>query len=280
MKTIKLSEALADNILNIEKAYVNPNALTGITTGFRDIDEKLGGLHKSDLIILSGRSDKLKLNLAINIAFNTANAYNKDNSNGGVVLYFSISQRYIADKIISAQAEIPLHQMKSGNINQNQFKKIVDKTQEISETELYINYNTVINIDTLKKEAIKTRKNCGLDLIVIDNLQLLQENSKKQPEEIICELKTIAKELNITIIVLSMLHFSRKNKFKQEPNLTNFEHPIAIKQFADIVMFVHQNENENEMELIIAKNHLADLGKIELNYKFDIVKFSNLNKKG
>jgi len=325
---IGLGTALNQTLEQAEKAFLNPSGLAGITTGFRDLDKQMGGLHQSDLLILAGRPAMGKTSLATNIAFNAANAYSvevdeKGNkiSNGGVVLFFSLemSSEQLATRIISEQAEIPSNKIRLGEINEEQFKRLAEKSSKLSNTQLYIDDTPGISVTSLRQRARRIQRQHGLDLIVVDYLQLLQgpagkkfDNRVNEISEITRSLKIVAKELNIPVIALSQLSRSVEQREDKRPILSDLRESGSIEQDADLVMFIYRpeyyiskkspperntNESEskfmerveihnsklhdarNKAEIIIAKQRHGPSGTIELFFNAEFTRFGDLDTK-
>jgi replicative DNA helicase len=253
------STALTDAIDMASRAYERQGGLSGISTGMRDLDRALGGLQKSDLIILAGRPSMGKTALATNIAFNVAKAYRtqtgangeEEAADGAIVGFFSLemSAEQLATRIISEQGQISSEKIRRGLIGEDEFHRLVKVTQELQSLPLFIDHTGGITIAQLAARARKLKRQQGLGLIVVDYLQLLAGSAKKAGEgrvqevtEITTGLKALAKELNVPIVALSQLSRQVENREDKRPQLSDLRESGSIEQDADVVMFVYREE--------------------------------------
>ncbi|TYR32804.1 replicative DNA helicase [Mesorhizobium microcysteis] len=298
-------------------AYMRDGHLSGISTGFRDVDRKLGGLQPSDLIILAGRPAMGKTSLATNIAFNVASSYvpaqQADGSfkaeNGGVVGFFSLemSSEQLATRIISEQTEISSSKIRRGEITEADFEKLVGCSQMMQKTPLFIDQTGGISIAQLAARARRLKRQRGLDVIVIDYVQLMQGSSAKSSQnrvqeitEITTGLKALAKELQVPIIALSQLSRQVESREDKRPQLADLRESGSIEQDADVVLFVYRDEYymqnkepeqgtpeyeawrekfervRGKAELIIAKQRHGPTGTVELAFEGQFTRFSDL----
>ena len=240
-------------------AYMRDGHLSGIATGMRDLDRRMGGLQPSDLIIIAGRPGMGKTSLATNIAFNIANVYEPaqqaDGSfkaaNGGVVGFFSLemSSEQLATRIISEQTEIPSSKIRRGEITESDFEKLVGCSQMMQKIPLFIDQTGGISIAQLAARARRLKRQRGLDIIVIDYIQLMQGTSSKASQnrvqeitEITTGLKALAKELSVPIIALSQLSRQVESRDDKRPQLSDLRESGSIEQDADVVLFVFREE--------------------------------------
>ncbi|TIX54404.1 MAG: replicative DNA helicase, partial [Mesorhizobium sp.] len=240
-------------------AYMRDGHLSGVATGLRDLDRRMGGLQPSDLIIIAGRPGMGKTSLATNMAFNIAEAYvpaqQADGSfkaaNGGVVGFFSLemSSEQLATRIISEQTEIPSSKIRRGEISEMDFEKLVACSQTMQKIPLFIDQTGGISIAQLSARARRLKRQRGLDVIVIDYIQLMQGSSAKSSQnrvqeitEITTGLKALAKELAVPIIALSQLSRQVESRDDKRPQLSDLRESGSIEQDADVVMFVYREE--------------------------------------
>ena len=251
-------KALVTAIESANNAYMRGGGLSGIATGLRDLDARMGGLQPSDLIVLAGRPSMGKTSLATNLAFNVAKAYRTEKQmdgsdkavDGGVVGFFSLemSAEQLATRIISEQAEIPSEKIRRGMINEEEFKRLVQVSQDLQSLPLYIDQTGGISIAQLAARARRLKRQKGLDLLVIDYLQLLTgskragEGRVQEVTEITTGLKALAKELKVPIIALSQLSRQVENREDKRPQLSDLRESGSIEQDADVVMFVYREE--------------------------------------
>lgn len=251
--------ALTDAVSMAAAAYQRDGGLSGLATGLRDLDEKMGGLQASDLIILAGRPAMGKSALATNIAYHVAKSYRAeyqtDGSNkildGGVVALFSLemSAEQLATRIIAEQSGIPSERIRRGKIDEDEFNRLVEVSRDLQKLPLYIDDTGGLTIAQLASRARKLKRQRGLGLIVVDYLQLLAGSSRKAAEgrvqevtEITVGLKALAKELNAPIIALSQLSRQVENRDDKRPQLSDLRESGSIEQDADVVMFIYREE--------------------------------------
>ena len=314
----RFANALTTAIDMAAHAFQRDGKLSGIATGLDDLDRMMGGLQPSDLIVLAGRPGMGKTSLVTNIAYNVAKAWqgevkadgHQTTINGGIVGFFSLemSAEQLATRIISEQTEIPSNQIRRGNISETDFEKIKDYSIELQNLPLFVDETGGISVAQLAARARRLKRQRGLDLIVIDYLQLLSGSSKRSSEnrvqeitEITTKLKALAKELNTPIIALSQLSRQVESRDDKHPQLSDLRESGSIEQDADVVLFVYREEYYHVMrkplesdrekfaqwladadkvsgkaEVIIAKQRHGPTGTVELQFDGAITKFSNL----
>jgi replicative DNA helicase len=266
------TDAVKNAVDMANAAFMRDGHLSGISTGIQRLDAMMGGLQSSDLIVLAGRPGMGKTSLATNIAFNIASAYEPaqqaDGSmkaaNGGVVGFFSLemSSEQLATRIISEQAEISSSKIRRGEINEADFGKLVACAQMMQKVPLYIDQTGGISIAQLAARARRLKRQRGLDVLVIDYIQLMQGSSKKSDNrvqevtEITTGLKALGKELNVPIIALSQLSRAVESREDKRPQLSDLRESGSIEQDADVVLFVFREE-------YYVKNMEPDVGKPE-----------------
>lgn len=268
------SSALTEAVSNIESAFRDPHSLSGIDTGLQSLNEMIGGMHKSDLVILAGRPAMGKTALATNIAFNAAkhwiddkkNGEDMDNTKGAVVGFFSLemSADQLASRILADVANryyegrdtIQSHEMRRGKLTQEQFEAIARAAYELEEVPLFIDDTPALTIAGLRTRARRLKRQQGLGLIIVDYLQLLRgsgrgtagENRVQEVSEITRGLKSLAKELNIPVIALSQLSRNVESRENKRPMLSDLRESGSIEQDADMVMFVYREEYYKEKQ--------------------------------
>ena len=311
--------ALTDAVDMANAAYNRGGGLAGVSTGLTELDRMLGGLHKSDLLILAGRPSMGKTSLATNIAFNVAKAFKRgaksDGSegtiDGGVVGFFSLemSAAQLAQRILSEAAEVPSEQIRKGDLNPQEFQRYLRAAQDLESCPLYIDDTPALPIAQVAARARRLKRSPqGLDLLIIDYLQLLRgsgrsENRVNEVSEITQGLKAIAKELNIPVIALSQLSRQVESREDKRPQLSDLRESGSIEQDADVVMFVYRGEYYKEREkpgeenleamtkwqqdmeqlhgkaeVIIGKQRHGPVGGIELSFEGRFTRFGNLVK--
>ena len=310
--------AVTDAVKVANAAYQREGGLAGVSTGLVDMDKKLGGLHRSDLLILAGRPSMGKTSLATNVAFNIARAYKKGLTSsgeegavdGGVVGFFSLemSAEQLATRILSEVAEIPSNQIRRGDFTESEFRRIVDAAKELEAAPLFIDDTPALPISQLAARARRLKRTHGLDVLFIDYLQLVRgtgrsENRVNEISEITMGLKAIAKELDIPVIALSQLSRQVENREDKRPQLSDLRESGSIEQDADVVMFVFREEYYKEREkpgdheldkmgiwqeemerlhgkaeVVIGKQRHGPIGTVELSFEGQFTRFGNLIK--
>ncbi len=240
-------------------AYQRAGGLSGISTGLRDVDQRMGGLQRSDLLVLAGRPAMGKTSLATNIAFNIAKAWRgerqEDGSiksvDGGIVGFFSLemSADQLATRIVAEQSSISSYKIRQGRITEGDFARLTDVAAQIEKLPLYIDQTGGISIAQLMARARRLKRQKGLDVLFIDYLQLLSGSAKSSGQnrvqeltEITTSLKALAKELNVPIIALSQLSRQVESRDDKRPQLSDLRESGSIEQDADVVMFVYREE--------------------------------------
>ncbi len=310
-------EAMKEAIDMAAAAYKRDGGLSGLSTGLTDLDTKLGGLQPSDLIILAARPAMGKTSLATNIAYHVARAWKPGADDaesphamdGGVVAFFSLemSAEQLATRIIAAEAEIPSNDIRRGNINASQFKRLVEVSEEISNLPLYIDDTGGLTIAQVAARARRIKRQHGLGLIVLDYLQLLAGSNRRASDsrvqeitEITTGLKALAKELNVPILALSQLSRQVESRDDKKPQLADLRESGSIEQDADVVLFIYREEYylerkepkpntpehlewQAEMdkytgiaEVLIAKQRHGPTGSVPIQFNGNLTKFSNL----
>ncbi|HEY0032961.1 MAG TPA: replicative DNA helicase [Devosia sp.] len=276
------SSALAASIQMAGEAYQRDGGLSGIATHLDDLDRQMGGLQRSDLIILAGRPAMGKTSLVTNIAFNVAKAYQNEvqadgnikTTNGGVVGFFSLemSSEQLATRILAEQAEVSSSDIRRGRIHDSQFSKLVDVSNMMSKLPLYIDDTGGISVAQLAARARRLKRQKGLDCLIVDYLQLLSGSTKASSQnrvqeltEITTTLKALAKELEVPIIALSQLSRQVESRDDKHPQLADLRESGSIEQDADVVLFVYREEYylKNKEPKEGTPEHIAWQGEME-----------------
>jgi replicative DNA helicase len=322
---LAFNHALTTAIEMAGSAYKRDGHLSGIASRFAGIDAKMGGLQPSDLIVLAGRPSMGKTALATNIAFNVARAraqsiarngplpagdlgHDDPGQDGAVVGFFSLemSAEQLATRILSEQAGIPSEKIRRGMIDESEFKRLVEVSQEMAAIPLFIDQTGGLSIAQLAARARKLKRQQGLGLLIVDYLQLMTGTSKKgdnrvqEVSEITTGLKALAKELNIPILALSQLSRAVEAREDKRPQLADLRESGSIEQDADIVLFVFREEYYLERlkpaegtiefqdwmakmqlvngraEVIIGKQRHGPIGTVPLQFDGNVTRFSDL----
>ena len=308
--------AVTDAVQIANAAYMREGGMAGISTGLVDMDKKLGGLHRSDLLIIAGRPSMGKTSLATNIAFNIAKAYQKGilpdgregAVEGGVVGFYSLemSAEQLAARILSEASEVPSEQIRKGDMTESEFRRFVEAAKSLEKCPLYIDDTPALPISQLAARARRLKRTSGLDVLIIDYLQLVRPASAKdsrvnEVSEITQGLKAIAKELDIPVIALSQLSRQVESREDKRPQLSDLRESGSIEQDADVVMFVFREEYYKEREkpgdhelekmaawqeamerlhgraeVVIGKQRHGPIGTVELSFEGRFTRFGNL----
>ncbi len=311
-------KAVTDAVNVANAAYQRDGGLAGISTGLVDMDKKLGGLHRSDLLILAGRPSMGKTSLATNIAFNIAKAYKRGTTpdgtegavDGGVVGFYSLemSAEQLAARILSEASEVPSEQIRRGDMTEAEFRRFVEAAKQLEACPLYIDDTPALPISQLAARARRLKRTHGLDVLIVDYLQLVRPASAKdsrvnEVSEITQGLKAIAKELDIPVVALSQLSRQVESRDDKRPQLSDLRESGSIEQDADVVMFVFREEYYAEREkpsddrleemaawqermdrlhgkaeVVIGKQRHGPIGTVELSFEGQFTRFGNLIK--
>ncbi len=325
---VTFGESIKSALDTMDKAMRNDGKLTGISTGLKDLDAVLGGLQKTDLIVLAGRPSMGKSAMALNIGYNAAKnfkqLYDEDGNEigyeGAKVAVFSLemSAEQIASRLLSAASETNSVSLRRGQINQEQFNRIARKAQEIDKLPLYIDETSMLTASKIRQRARRFKRKQGLDLIIIDYLQLLHAGADERADNRVLEislmtrqLKGLARELNIPILILSQLSRAVESRDPPIPNLADLRDSGAIEQDADVVAFIYRpeyylqrkpperrenetdtkfddryqnyqirlEESRNKAQLHIAKHRHGETGVVDLYFNPEFALFSDLEKR-
>ena len=278
-----INSVLMDTYDMIEKLYTNKEDITGITTGFDDLNKKTNGLQRTDLILVAARPAMGKTAFSLNLVQNAALK-----GNASVAVFsLEMSKEQLVQRMLSAQSHVELKKIKTGNLDENDWPRIIDAMSVLSNANIYIDDTPGIKIGELRSKCRKLKIEKGLDLILIDYLQLMEgdggnESRQQEISKISRSLKIIAKELNCPVVALSQLSRAPEQRSDHRPMLSDLRESGAIEQDADIVMFLYRDEyyhpdseRKNIGEIIIAKNRHGETGSVELVWLGEIQKFAN-----
>ena len=298
---------LEDTLEYAEKAFKKSEDVVGLKTGLNDFDKKIGGLHRSDLIIVAGRPSMGKTAFATNIASNICN--NKKSTKKTNVLFFSLemSSEQLATRILSEISKISSEGIRTGNLSKNEFEKLIKSSENLKDLSLFIDDSPALTISSIRTRSRRLKRKQGLDLIIIDYLQLLSgesrnlnDNRVKEISDITRGLKAIAKELNIPIVALSQLSRKVEDREEKRPQLSDLRESGSIEQDADLVVFLYREEYylarteppegtekhimwtskmekvHNIAEAIVAKHRHGPISRVKLHFSAANTKFSDL----
>ncbi len=306
---VKFDEAMKMTIEMASSAYKNDEGIVGVPTGLTDLDDRLGGLHKSDLLIIAGRPSMGKTALATNIAFYAAKKIQEDGRKSTIAFFsLEMSSEQLSTRILAEQSRIKSNDIRRGRISEDQFDKFIETSKNISELPLYIDETPAISIAALSNRARRIKRLFGLDLIIVDYIQLMTTGSKRydgrvqEISEITQGLKALAKELSVPVLALSQLSRAVEQRDDKKPQLSDLRESGSIEQDADVVMFVFREEyylerkepklgsiehgewqaKMNEIigsaDIIIGKQRHGPTGNIQVEFEGIYTKFKDASK--
>ncbi len=303
---VKFDEAMKLTIEMASNAYKNDEGIVGVPTGLTDLDDRLGGLHKSDLVIIAGRPSMGKTALATNIAFNAAKKIQQDRKKSTIAFFsLEMSSEQLSTRILAEQARIKSNDIRRGRISEEEFDRFIETSKNIAELPLYIDETPAISIAALSNRARRIKRLYGLELVVIDYIQLMKasnfrEGRVQEISEITQGLKALAKELSVPVLALSQLSRAVEQRDDKKPQLADLRESGSIEQDADVVMFVYReayylerkeprpatvdhaewqakmNEISNLAEIIIGKQRHGPTGNINLEFEAMFTKFKDI----
>ncbi len=303
---VKFDEAMKMTIEMASNAYKNDEGIVGVPTGLTDLDDRLGGLHKSDLLIIAGRPSMGKTALATNIAFNAAKKIQEDGRKSTIAFFsLEMSSEQLSTRILAEQARIKSNDIRRGRISEEQFDKFIETSKNISELPLYIDETPAITIAALSNRARRIKRLYGLDMVVVDYIQLMRaanfrDGRVQEISEITQGLKALAKELSVPVLALSQLSRAVESRDDKKPLLSDLRESGSIEQDADVVMFVFResyylknkeprpatvehaewqakmNEISHLAELLILKQRHGPTGTIMLEFEEMFTKFKDI----
>ncbi len=308
---LKFNQALDQTIEMATNAMKSDQGIVGIPTGLKDLDERLGGLHKSDLVIIAGRPSMGKTALATNIAYYAAKKTMDDNKKASVAFFsLEMSSEQLSTRIISEQSRIKSNDIRRGKITEEEFNRLIETSRNIHQLPLVIDETPAITIATLSNRARRMKRLFGLNLIVVDYIQLMTTGSKRfdgrvqEISEITQGLKALAKELNVPVLALSQLSRAVEQRDDKKPQLADLRESGSIEQDADVVMFVFREEyylerkeprlgsiehaewqsKMNEIigaaDIIIGKQRHGPTGNVKVEFEGIYTKFKDATKTG
>ena len=303
---IEFKEALTQTIAMASSAYKNEEGIVGVPSGLRDLDDRLGGMHNQDLIIIAGRPSMGKTALATNIAFNASKSLLARGKKSSIIFFsLEMSSEQLSTRILSEQSRIKSNDIRRGKINQDDLDKFIETSRNLENLPLFIDDTPAITISTLSNRARRIKRLHGLDLVIVDYIQLMKsgnyrnEGRVQEVAEITQGLKALAKELDVPILALSQLSRAVEQRDDKKPQLSDLRESGSIEQDADVVMFVYREEYylekleprvgtaehvewqekmnlvHNLAELIIGKQRHGPTGVIRLEFESAFTKFKD-----
>lgn len=285
---VSIETILTDSFDRMEELHRNKGALRGVRTGWRDLDNMTAGLQRSDLIILAARPAMGKTTLVTNLAYNVATVAKQS------VLFFSLemSKEQLVDRMLADASGVDAWNIRTGNLSDDDFSKLSEAMGEMAEAPIFLDDTPGLSVLEMRTKARRAAHDAPLGVIIVDYLQLMQGSGKdngnrvQEVSEISRGLKLIARELNVPVIALSQLSRSVESRSPQVPQLADLRESGSIEQDADIVMFIYreayynpETERENITDLIIAKHRNGPVGKVELYFHPERLRFMSLDKR-
>jgi replicative DNA helicase len=270
-----VKDALAESFDRLDELHKQAEGLRGVPTGFKDLDDTLAGMQRSNLIILAARPGIGKTSLSLNIAQNLAVRFKRP------VGFFSLemSREELVDRLLVAQADIDAWKLKTGKLSEEDFTKLSNAMGELAEAPIYIDDTPALSITEMRTKARRLQVENGVDLIIVDYLQLARsrqlENRVQEVSEISQGLKNLARELKLPVLALSQLSRAVEQRGEKRPQLADLRESGSIEQDADVVMFLWREDDENSenVSLEVAKHRNGPLTSIKLFFKGDRIKF-------
>ncbi len=305
---LKFNQAI-DQTINMATQAIKNEGLVGVPTGLTDLDEKLGGLHSSDLVIIAGRPSMGKTALATNIAFYAAKNLQENNEKSSVAFFsLEMSSEQLSTRILSEQTRIQSNDIRRGKATEEELNRYIEMSRNIYDLPLYIDETPAITISSLSNRARRMKRLFGLNLIVVDYIQLIRSSSRKNDRvqeisEITQGLKALAKELSVPVLALSQLSRAVEQRDDKIPQLSDLRESGSIEQDADVVMFVYREEYylekkapkqgsieyaewqskmsdiHGQAKIIIGKQRHGPTGNIDVEFEGQYTKFKDLTKK-
>ena len=307
---MKFESALKQTIEMAKSAYKNEEGIVGVPTGLIDLDSRLGGMHKQDLIIIAGRPSMGKTALATNIAFHAAkNIENKGLKSSVAFFSLEMSSEQLSTRILSEQSRIRSNDIRRGKVSENEFEKFIETSKNIFELPLYIDETPAITIAAISNRSRRIKRLFGLDLIIVDYIQLMRSSGRKEYNRVqeISEmtqgLKALAKELDVPVLALSQLSRAVEQRDDKKPQLADLRESGSIEQDADVVMFIYReayylerkeptlgsiehaewrqkmDEITNLAEIMISKQRHGPTGNVKVEFEAMYTRFKNLENK-
>lgn len=282
-----IKDVLIESFAEIEKLYNQKEPITGVPTGFADLDYKTAGLHNSDLILIAARPAMGKSAFALNIAANAA-----INAKVPVAIFnLEMSKSQLVNRMLCSEAMVDSNKIRTGKIEEDDWTKLATALGPLSEAPIYIDDTAGISVTEIRAKCRKLKLEKNIGLVVIDYLQLIQGSGKRNASreqeisEISRSLKILAKELDIPVIALSQLSRAAEQRADHRPMLSDLRESGAIEQDADIVMFLYRDdyynpdsEKKNIAEVILAKHRSGSTGTVELLWMGNYTKFANIER--
>ncbi|MDX8387558.1 MAG: replicative DNA helicase [Ghiorsea sp.] len=282
-----LKELIQDGYKELQKRYEDQRSVTGVSTGFIDLDESTAGLQRGDLIVIAGRPSMGKTACVMNLAQNAA-IHDEGNPNVVAVFSLEMSAQQISMRLLAAESKVDMSKMRTGSFVADDWRKLASGTGKLSEASIFVDDTPAITVNDVRAKCRRLKRDNGrLDMVLIDYLQLMTGTAAERKDLEISEmtrsLKGLAKELDVPILLLSQLNRSLESRADKRPMMSDLRESGAIEQDADVIMFIYRDEvynkkpeNEGKAEIIIAKQRNGPTGTIHLAFIKESTRFENL----
>ncbi|HQH27206.1 MAG TPA: replicative DNA helicase [Oligoflexia bacterium] len=284
---VRVGDVVKDSIKQVEQRYVNKDQLTGVPSGFYDLDGLTSGFQPADLIIIAGRPSMGKTSLALSIARHVA----MDCARKVAIFSLEMSKEQIVLRFLCGEAKVSSSRVRSGKLGESDFPRLVDAASKLAQADIYIDDTPAISVLEMRAKARRLHKESPISLLVVDYLQLMKgsyrsaERREQEISEISAGLKAIAKELHIPVVALSQLNRAVENRQDKRPLMADLRESGAIEQDADIIGFVYRDEvyhadspDKGKAELIIAKHRNGPVATVKLGFQGEYTLFVNLEE--
>jgi len=284
----RMNDLMVETYKHLEARYADKRAITGIPTGFTDLDEMTSGLQRDDLVIIAGRPSMGKTAFAIDIARNSA--FEMDGKEAVAVFSLEMSCQQIAMRMLASEARIDMQNLRTGRFSRTDWSKLAAATGSLAEASIFVDDTPAISVLEIRSKCRRLKREAGgLAMVVIDYLQLMSgranaERRDLEISEITRSLKGLAKELHVPVLVLSQLSRAVESRADKRPMMSDLRESGAIEQDADVIMFIHRKEmysnapeNEGTAELIVAKQRNGPIGDIQLTFIKKYTRFENFS---
>ncbi len=284
---VRVGEIVKDSIKHVEQLYVNKSRITGVPSGFIDLDELTSGFQPSDLVIVAGRPSMGKTSLALSMVHHVA----LHCSRRVAIFSLEMSKEQIVMRFLCAEARVSNSKVRCGNLGESDFPRLVDAASKLAQADIFIDDTPAISVLEMRAKARRLHKEAPLSMIVVDYLQLMRGSSRsaerreQEISEISASLKALAKELHVPVIALSQLNRAVENRQDKRPLMADLRESGAIEQDADIIGFVYRDEVYNPdtpdkgvAEIIISKHRNGPVGTVKLGFQAEFTLFVNLEE--
>ena len=283
-----INDILSMNFENLLKLSDNKNKITGIPTGFTQLDKILGGLHKGNLVLVAARPAMGKTSFALNVATHAA-----IRAKASVAIFsLEMSKEELTNRVWSAESKVELNGIQTGSLRDEEWEKLADGMERLASAPVYIDDSGGVTVTDMRSKCRRLKRECGLDLVIIDHMQLMRaghrnDNRQQEVAEISRMLKLLAKDLELPVLVLSQLNRSVESRTGNKPMLADLRESGAIEQDADVVMMLYREDYYNKeterpgiAECIIAKHRNGATGTVELKWLPEYTQFATLDTVG